>query len=59
MSKKTAMKARVRLAKAKRTLGAFQRRARKEMARMAVALKRHQRAVKVAAKRYKTARKTA
>jgi hypothetical protein len=56
MSKKTVMKAKARLKKAKVTLAAFQRRSRKESARMSAALKRHQRAVKLATKRYKSAR---
>jgi len=57
MTKKTVMKAKARLKKAKVKLAVFQRRARKEMARIAAALKRHQRAAKLAAKRYKGALK--
>lgn len=57
MNKKTVMKAKARLKKAKVKLAVFQRRARKEMARMAAQLKRHQRAAKMAAKRYKSALK--
>jgi hypothetical protein len=59
MSKKTVMKAKARLKKAKVKLGALQRRARKEAARMAAALKRHQRAVKTATRSYRSARKSA
>jgi len=59
MSKKTVMKAQARLKKAKVKLGALQRRARKEAARMAAALKRHQRAVKTATRSYGKARKSA
>jgi hypothetical protein len=59
MSKKTVMKARARLKKAKVKLAALQRRARKEAVRMAAALKRHQRAVKVATRSYQSARKRA
>ena len=58
MSKKTVMKAKARLKKAKVTLAAFQRRSRKESARMSAALKRHQRAVKLATRRYKGTLKT-
>jgi hypothetical protein len=57
MSKKTMMKARTGLKKAKGKLAALQRRARKDAARMAAALKRQQRAVKNATKRLKGARK--
>ena len=56
MSKKTVMKAKARLKKAKVKLGVFQRRARKEAARMGAALKRHQRALKAAMRSYKRAR---
>jgi hypothetical protein len=59
MSKKTVMKAKARLKKAKVKLGVLQRRARKEAARMAAALKRHQRAVKTATRSYGNARKSA
>jgi hypothetical protein len=59
MSKKTVMKAKARLKKAKVKLGALQRRARKEAVRMAAALKRHQRAVSTATRSYKNARKRA
>jgi len=59
MSKKTVMKAKARLKKAKVKLAALQRRARKEAMRMAAALKRHQRAVKAATKSYGNARKSA
>jgi hypothetical protein len=59
MSKKTMMKAKARLKKAKVKLAALQRRARRESARMSAALKRHQRAVNVATRSYKSARKTA
>jgi hypothetical protein len=59
MSKKTVMKARARLKKAKVKLAALQRRARKEAVRMAAALKRHQRAVKTATRSYQSARKRA
>ena len=59
MSKKTVMKAKARLKKAKVKLGALQRRARKEAARMTAALKRHQRAVKTATRSYGKARKSA
>ena len=53
------MKAKARLKKAKVKLAVFQRRARKEVARMAAALKRHQRALKAAARSYKRARQSA
>jgi hypothetical protein len=56
MSKKTVMKARSRLKKARVTLASFKRRSRKEMARMSAQMKRHERALKVASKRYKSAR---
>jgi hypothetical protein len=56
MSKKTVMKAKVRLNKVKVKLAALQRRARKEAARMAAALKRHQHALKAATRSYKKAR---
>ena len=56
MSKKTVMKAKARLNKVKVKLAALQRRARKEAARMAAALKRHQRALKAATRSYKRAR---
>jgi len=59
MSKKTMMKAKARLKKAKVKLTVFQRRARKDVARMAAALKRHQRALKAAARSYKRARASA
>ena len=59
MTKKTMMKAKARLKKAKVKLAALQRRARKDAARMAAALKRHQRAVKVATRSYQSARKRA
>jgi hypothetical protein len=59
MNKKSVMKAKARLKKAKVKLAVFQRRARKEMARMAVALKTHQRAAKLAARSYKRALKSA
>ena len=59
MSKKTMMKAKARLKKAKVKLAVLQRRARKDAARMAAALKRHQRAVKTATRSYKSARKSA
>jgi hypothetical protein len=59
MSKKTMMKAKARLKKAKVKLAALQRRARKEAARMGAALKRHQRALKVATRSYKKARNSA
>ena len=48
MNKKTVIKAKARLKKAKVRLAALQRRARKEAARMGAALKRHQRALKAA-----------
>lgn len=57
MSKKSMMKAKAGLKKAKGKLAALQRRARKDAARMSAALKRHQRAVKNAMKRLKGARK--
>jgi hypothetical protein len=57
MSKKTMMKAKAGLKKAKGKLAALQRRARKDAARMSAALKRQQRAVKNATKRLKSARK--
>jgi hypothetical protein len=57
MSKKTMMKAKAGLKKAKGKLAALQRRARKEAARMSAALKRQQRAVRNATKRVKSARK--
>jgi hypothetical protein len=53
------MKAKARLKKAKVKLAALQRRARKEAARMSAALKRHQRALKVATRSYKKARQSA
>jgi hypothetical protein len=56
MSKKTVMKARSRLKKARVTLASFKRRSRKEMARMSAQMKRHERALKIASKRYKSAR---
>ena len=59
MSKKTVMKAKARLKKAKVKLAALQRRARKEAARMTATLKRHHRALKVAMRSYKRARATA
>jgi hypothetical protein len=59
MSKKTVMKAKVRVKKAKTKLAALQRRARKEAARMAAALSRHQRALKAATRSYNKARKSA
>jgi hypothetical protein len=59
MSKKTVMKAKARLKKAKVKLSLLQRRARKEAARMAGALKRHQRALKAATRSYKGALKRA
>jgi len=59
MTKKTMMKAKARLKKAKVKLAALQRRARKDAARMSAALKRHQRAVKVATRSYQSARKRA
>ena len=59
MSKKTMMKAKARLKKAKVKLAALQRRARKEAARMTAALTRHQRALKAATKSYKKARQSA
>ena len=59
MSKKTVMKAKARLKKAKVKLGLLQRRARKEASRMAATLKRHQRALKVAMRSYKKARQAA
>ncbi len=46
-----------RLGKTKVQLARFKVKARKEMARMAATLKRHERAVKLAAKRYKSAMK--
>ena len=57
MSKKTMMKAKAGLKKAKLKLAAFQRRSRKEAARASAALKRHERAVRNATRRYKSARK--
>jgi hypothetical protein len=59
MSKKTVMKAKARLNKAKVKLAGLQRRARKEAARMLAALKRHQRALKAATRSYKRARMAA
>jgi hypothetical protein len=59
MSKKTVMKAKARLNKAKLKLAALQRRARKEAGRMLAALKRHQRALKAATRSYKRARMAA
>ena len=59
MSKKTVMKAKARVKKAKVKLAALQRRARKEAARTSAALKRHQRALMAATRSYKRARKTA
>jgi hypothetical protein len=59
MSKKSMMKAKARLKKAKGKLAAFQRMARREAARTSAALKRHQRAVMTATRSYKKARKTA
>jgi hypothetical protein len=56
MSKKTVMKARSKLKRARAQLTAFKRRSRKEAARSAAALKRHERAVKMATKRLKSAR---
>jgi hypothetical protein len=59
MNKKTVMKAKARLKKAKVKLVALQRRARKEAARIGAALKRHQRALTAATRSYKKARKSA
>ena len=59
MSKKTVMKAKVRVKKAKSKFASLQRRARKEAARMAAALSRHQRALKAAMRSYKKARQSA
>ena len=58
MSKKSMMKAKARVKKAKGKLAALQRRARKDAARMSAALKRHQRALMNATRSYKKARKT-
>lgn len=59
-SKPTAMaKAEAKLKIAKIKLSAFQRQVRKEAAKAAVTLKRHQRAFKAAASRYKSALKSA
>ena len=58
MSKKTVMKAKVRLNRAKGKLAALKRKARKEAARMAAALSRHQRALKAAMRSYKKARQS-
>ena len=58
-SKSTAKaKAKTKLEMAKAKLIAFQRVAKKEAAKAAVTLKRHQRAFKAAASRYKSALKT-
>jgi hypothetical protein len=59
MNKKTVTKAKARLKKAKVKLAALQRRARKEVARIGAALKRHQRALKAATRSYKKARQSA
>jgi len=59
MSKKTVMKAKVRLNRAKGKLAALKRKARKEAARMSAALKRHELALKSAMRSYKNARKSA
>jgi len=54
-SKAALMTAKRKLAKAKVKMTIFQRKARREMAKMAVTLKRHQRALKLAATRYRRA----
>lgn len=58
VSKATREKAKKRLAQAKVKLVKLNLQARKNAARMAAVLKRHQRAMKLAARRYKSALKT-